>query len=193
MSGDSEEGRDTRRAPSFCYRSAGHRETPRLWVNLHLNDFEYQGLNRKFLSRTQPGWFRRCPLSFSVRGCCGVEGFGSDTISTALLPHAPPLQCISLQLEREHFRKLDIVLFPIPETLSLGASCLQKPRSCNLSNLSYATSCRSAPSFLVEWVAVQPLEDAATTDKRRTRAEHDVPNWNTYTHFWKAVKSFEKN
>jgi hypothetical protein len=49
-----------------------------------------------------------------------MEGFGSDTISAALLPHAPSLQWISLQLEGEHFRKLDIVLFPIPETLSLA-------------------------------------------------------------------------
>ncbi|KAJ7167793.1 hypothetical protein C8R46DRAFT_1094149 [Mycena filopes] len=99
--------------------------TPRLWADLQLDLDEFpEGTDEDELEVLAVEWFGRagtCPLSFRVRGFAGMEGFGSDAISTILRNRAPQLQSICLQLEEPHFEAMkDIGPFPILEKLAIA-------------------------------------------------------------------------
>ncbi|KAJ7094360.1 hypothetical protein C8R44DRAFT_384646 [Mycena epipterygia] len=94
--------------------------TPRLWAHLHL---DLEGLsNDPDLEKVIAVWFSRagsCPLSFSIQSFSGMEGFEWAAIRTAFLRHAPLLQSVSFQVEKEHFSQLaDIGPFPLLKKLA---------------------------------------------------------------------------
>ncbi|KAJ6532252.1 hypothetical protein DFH09DRAFT_1092917 [Mycena vulgaris] len=100
--------------------------TPRLWVDLHL-DLEYlQWDEEEDLEAVIVEWFSRagsCPLSFSVRGCSGLEQFESEAIRNTLLCYAPQLQRIALQLEQVQF--MSYVGIPILAQLVIALPFLE--------------------------------------------------------------------
>ncbi|KAJ7265420.1 hypothetical protein B0H12DRAFT_1321230 [Mycena haematopus] len=99
--------------------------TPRLWVYLHLNLAEIpEEIGESELKQFIADWFSRagsCPLSFSIEGYPGMDGFGPEAISAIIQLYAPRLQSICLKLEQDHFQQLvGIGPFPILQNLLIG-------------------------------------------------------------------------
>ncbi|KAJ7129366.1 hypothetical protein C8R44DRAFT_76300 [Mycena epipterygia] len=102
--------------------------TPRLWVDLRL-DFDFVPVNTdpEVMVEFVDAWFSRagsCPLALNISGSdtgMGMEVLTSTVVSAALQRHAPRLQRLILNLQKDDFGAIqDIGPFPLLEELTLG-------------------------------------------------------------------------